>query len=484
MTREARVQDVVIGSGAGGGVLACRLAEAGRAVLILEEGPAVDKSSFTQREGEMYGRLYRRAGDQRTADGTIAVLQGRCLGGSTTVNMGDCVPTPPEVLEHWRTVFGWEHWGGTTNEDVEAAARVVMTEMGATQIGDESINRSNSLLRDGSAKIGLVGRPLVHNRVGCVGSGYCLIGCAYDAKRGTLLSHLPRARAAGAETWCDSWAERIEPAQGGGWVIRGPQIAVFAERVFICAGAIHSPALLDRSGMGGAAVGHNLSLQPQVPAMAVFPDVVDWHRGIPQSYGVDGKLRQSAEEGLGGFTIEGLGAGPAMTASTLPLPIGELRSLLGRYRSMAGALCLVPDRPTGRVSWSMRGRQRIAYTLQPQWWDQAREAMRDVSRSWLAAGAEEVRIASTRVPPIRSEADLAVLDALQPRSSEWSLISAHPQGTCRMGPGADCVVGLDFRVRDTESIYVCDASLFPTTASTHTMVPVMAMAHLLAEAVT
>lgn len=484
MSRETQVQDVVIGSGAGGAVLAARLAESGRSVLVIEEGPSVDRHSFTQREDEMYGRLYRMGGGQMTADGTISVLQGRCLGGSTTVNMGDCVSTPPEVLEHWRQQHGWGDWGGITNEDVEAAARRAMAEMGATVIADADLNRSNTLLRDGAAQVGLRARALVHNRVGCTGSGYCLLGCAYDAKRGTLLSHLPRARAAGADIWCDAWVEILERQSGGGWAVRGPQLTAFAERVFVCAGAIHSPALLRRSRIGGGAVGEHLSLQPQVPAMAVFNEVVDWHRGVPQSIGIDGALGQTAEAGLHGYTIEGLGAGPAMAAATLPLPIGELRALLARYRHMAGALCLVPDRPGGSIEWSRRGRQRIQYDLQPAWWDAARLALKDVARCWLAMGATEVRFATTRLGPIRSETDLSALDGLNPRPAEWSLISAHPQGTCRMGSGADSVVGLDFRVRGHDDLYLCDASLFPTTASTHTMVPVMAMAHLLADALT
>jgi len=96
--RTARTQDVIVGSGAGGGVLAQRLAAAGRAVVLLEEGPEVGKADFNQRESDMYDLLHRDAGGQATANGAIAVLQGRCLGGSTTINMGDCVPQDGQEL--------------------------------------------------------------------------------------------------------------------------------------------------------------------------------------------------------------------------------------------------------------------------------------------------------------------------------------------------------------------------------------------------
>ena len=123
--RTLKVQDVIVGSGAAGGVLAHRLSRAGRSVALVEEGPEVSKADFTQREDQMYALLHRDAGGQATVDGGVAVLQGRCLGGSTTVNMGDCVPITDGVIDHWRQHFGWGDWGGISNADIHAAAAAV-----------------------------------------------------------------------------------------------------------------------------------------------------------------------------------------------------------------------------------------------------------------------------------------------------------------------------------------------------------------------
>ena len=484
MTERSRTcQDVVIGSGAGGAVLAARLAEAGRDVVLVEEGPRVSRADFNQREGDMYALLYRDAGGQATADGAISVLQGRCLGGSTTINMGDVVPMEEAVLEHWRQHHGWASWGGITNADVERAAAVAQRDIGANTIPDAFINANNRLLADGAAKLGLAGGPLDHNRTGCVGSGYCLIGCSYDAKKGTLLSHVPRAEAAGATVWCDAPASHIEQSSSGRLHVLGA-FSLVCDRVFVCAGTVHTPGILGRSGLGGPALGRHLSLQPQGPMLALFDRDIVLFRGIPQSYAVDGAIEATAEHGLGGFAIEGVAGGPAMTASTMPLPMRDLRPLLQRYRQSAAALCLVPDRPSGRVVWEGK-RPTIEYTPTAEYTHRLREALKTAARIYLAAGAETVMPPAVDAPQIRTEADVALIDGMPLRSCDLSMISAHPQGSCRMGPDpATSVVGMDFRVHGTNGVFVCDASLFPTTSSTHTMVPVMTMAHLLADSLT
>ncbi len=475
-------QDVVVGSGAGGAVLAARLAEAGRAVVLVEEGPKVSKADFTQREDAMYGLLYRDAGNQLTKDGAISVLQGRCLGGSTTINMGDCVPTPEAVLEHWRQHFGWGDWGGITNADIARASDRAMADIGAGPIPDALYNRNNRLLEQGAKKLGLTGSRLLHNRTDCLGSGYCLIGCAYDAKRGTLLSHVPRALAAGARLMADSRVDRVTLEGSRATGVAGQGFEVRAERVFLCAGPIHTCGILARSGLKRKELGRFLSLQPQAPMTALFRDPVDFHRGIPQAWGLDGSLDISVEQGLGGFSVESVSAGPGMTASLVPVSMARLKPLLSKYRHIAAALCLVPDRPTGRVVWGKGARPAIKYASTSEHRGRLVQALETAARIYLAAGAEQVLVPTPEGLSLTSEAQVAQIRELPLRSCELPLISAHPQGTCRMaGAREPGVVDLDFRVRGSDALYVCDASVFPTTASTHTMVPVMAMAHLLAD---
>ncbi|MFZ5476312.1 MAG: GMC family oxidoreductase N-terminal domain-containing protein [Myxococcota bacterium] len=477
-----RTDVCVIGSGAGGGVAAAVLAEAGREVVVLEEGAHVPGERMTQREHEMYPLLYRDGGQQYTDDGGVSVLQGRCVGGSTVINMADCVPIPEPVLAHWAQRFGVRRWGYA---EVDAAAREVMEVVGANPIAFH--NRNNQLLLDGAAKTGLAGGAFVHNRVDCRGSGYCLIGCRYDAKRSVAVTWIPRAVATGrvlvqADARVESleWQGRRVVAAVGHVVERGTArplgaFRVEADRFVLAAGAIHTPLLLLASGLGGEHVGRNLTLQPQAIVAATFPDEVVLFRGVPQSaYAHADEV--TAEGGLGGFRLEAVGAAPAMAASSATLWGKELATWMARYRHTAACLCLVPDRPGGRVTRGRDGRPRITYAFQDTWTAQLKRAVRAAAEAYLAAGADGVSMPFVGAPPVRKAEDIRVPDDVRP--GDLSLISAHPQGTCRIGE----VVGDDLRVVGMDNAFVLDASVFPTSASTHTMIPVMSFALLGARA--
>jgi len=482
-----RTEVCVIGSGAGGGVAAALAAEAGRDVIVLEEGPYVPKEQMTQREEEMYPLLYRNGGNQMTDDGGISVLQGRVLGGSTVVNMADVEPIPEAILAHWRAHFGVDRYGG---DEVSEAARACAAAIGTNRIAPEDLNRNNALLVQGAEKVGLSARPFDQNRVGCIGSGYCLVGCAYDAKRSVALTWIPRALAKGALVQTEARVERLEVdgtrvrAAVGALVDPISQrirslFRVEADEFVLAAGAIHSPLLLLASGIGGPAVGRNLSLQPQAPAVALFRDDVVLYRGIPQAAFTDGTQTATEAGGLGGFRIEGISATPGMAATVTALGPEALAMFMGRFRQAAAALCLVPDRPGGRVTRGRYNRPKIRYTLSDAAHATLKEAVRTAARIYLAAGAEQVLLPFPEATPVRSERDLAQLDALRFRSASSPIISAHPQGTCRMGPDpSTSVVGLDLKVHGTENLRVLDASVFPTTSSSHTMLPTMTFAWL------
>ncbi len=311
-----RTDVCVVGSGAGGGVAAALLSEAGREVLVLEEGPHVPKEQMTQREEQMYPLLYRDGGNQLTDDGGVSVLQGRVVGGSTVVNMADVVGIPEAVLEHWRTRFGCTRYGPADLAEAEADARATI---GANPIRRTQLNRNNARLVEGGEKLGLRTGTMDHNRVGCQGSGYCLVGCAYDAKRSVAVSWIPRALATGRViVQAEARVDRLEHDRGRvvaavGSLRRpadGAALAPFrveADTFVLAAGAVHSPLLLRASGLGGDQVGKHLSLQPQAPVAALFRDDVVMFRGIPQAGYVDAETA-TAERGLGGFRLEAVSA--------------------------------------------------------------------------------------------------------------------------------------------------------------------------------
>lgn len=477
----------IVGSGAGGSVAAMVLAESGREVVLLEEGPHVPRERMTQREHEMYPLLYRDGGNQSTDDGGVSVLQGRVVGGSTVVNMADVVGISEHVLEHWRLRYGLDRY---SLDDVRQAELVCREIIGANQITRSQLNRNNEALLRGAESLGLPIGLMEHNRTGCLGSGYCLVGCAYDAKRSVALTFLPRALATGRLTvQSEARVDRFEcegtAVTAATGHLRDPAsgrtIAPFrvrARRFVLAAGAIHTPLLLSASGLGGDSVGRYLSLQPQAPVAAVFPDEIVMWRGIPQAAFVDLETA-SAAEGLQGFRLEAVSGTPGMSAVTIAMPSASLHEFMSEYPKAAANLCLVPDTPVGRVTTDSRGRPKIRYPLTDSVHARLKEAIGTAARCWLAAGAVAVVLPFPDAPLIRSPRDLSALDSLTIRSASTPLLSAHPQGTARMGAHASSsVVDLEARVHGVDNLWVLDASVFPSTSSSHTQLPVMTFAHL------
>lgn len=436
----------------------------------------------------MYPLLYRDGGNQMTADGGVSVLQGRTLGGSTVINMADVVPIPVPVLTHWKRNFGVSRYSEVR---VEEAARICMEEISAGPIGENQLNRNNQILLEGGAKLSLTGGRFQHNRVGCVGSGYCLIGCAYDAKRSVALTFLPKALATGRVLiQTDARVEILETDARGVRAAVGRLVhphtqegrasfRVEAEQFILASGAIHTPLVLQASRLGGEAAGKNLSLQPQAPVAATFPEEVKMFRGIPQSAFLDSTESIEADRGLGGFRIEGVAATPGMAAATTMLPSAGMKQFMARYPFAAACLCLVPDRPAGKVTRKKNGRPRIDYPLTPEVGAVMKEAIRTAARVYLQAGAEAVVLPFPGSSLVKKEKDLEQLAYHSVRPAGMPLISAHPQGTCRMGTDPlATVTDLSLKVHGVPNLRILDASVFPTTASSHTMVPVMSFSFL------
>ncbi len=482
----------VVGSGSAGATAAWDLARSGRDVLVLEEGGDFTGAGLTQRDSAMYDQLYMDRAGRATDDLSVSVLQGRVLGGGGVVNACDVVPIPEGVLRHWQRRFGLADYSPEALAPFQARA---LADLSASRPGwdDPLVNVNNRLVRKGADSLGWRGEIMMHNRVGCAGIGTCLIGCPVDAKRNPRFVAVPGAVEAGARFLLRARAVRIEGADrevktlrvrrldANGYHEVG-EVAVRARTVILAANAVGSAQLLLRSGIGNEHVGRHLSLQPQLPVAAIFDEQVRFFRGIPQSFAVTEFERLDDEaHGWWGYRIETVGGTPGIIASLSPRLGPEGKALMSRYAHLGAVLCLVPDEPRGRVEVESSGRLRIHYAFDEEQRRRYRDAARNAARMFLAAGAREVLVPV--VPPvwISSRADLARLDAMDLRPASAPLLSAHQQGGVRFAPSPrDGAADPDGQVYGTRDVYVFDSSGFPSSASSHTMAPIIAVAHHLA----
>ena len=482
----------IVGSGAGGAPAALALAQAGLDVLVLEGGGYFRTEDFNQRERDMVPAFHANRGSRFTADGAIALLGAEMIGGTTVINTADCVTIPEPVLEKWAAEHGVT---GLDAADLAPAVDWVHEVLGAHRIADEDINTNNRLLMDGSRALGYAGHPFVNSRVKCVGCGYCLLACAYEAKQSALVTWVPRAAAAGARFYANCRVTKIH-AEGRrvtsveGHVIdpetREPKFPfrVTPKTLVLSAGTFNTAALLLASGVANSSgqVGRNLILQPQMPILATFKKAVRAFRGIPQAYAVSQFHEVNRQRGDWGYWLEGIFA-QAGTIGALLSGFGTAhQELMRRYAHMAMCLVLAPDEPGGVVDVEDDGRPRVTYTLQDSWRDRATQGAREAIKIYLEAGAEQACLLSEPMICCTTAADteLVTRDAID--AGRVPIFSAHPQGTCRMGADpATSVVDSTLQTHDVENLYVMDGSVFPSTASSHTQVPIMSVSWLSAQ---
>lgn len=479
----------VIGSGSGGATAARLLAEAGHEVLVLEEGRDLLGPERTQRDGPMYDQLYMDRGGRTSHDLSVNVLQGRVLGGGGVVNTCDVVPIPEGVLRHWTGKYGLEDFTPGQFKRFEEDA---LADLSANRIPDDMVNKANKLLRDGGEALGLRGEVLMHNRVGCRGLGTCMLGCPVHAKRNPRMVALPKAVEAGARIFTRARAVKISKAKQElkevtvrtldpqGYHERGT-FNIRAKIVIVAANAIASAQLLLRSGLGNSHVGQNLILQPQLAIIGIFDERVAAFDGIPQSYAItEFEEEDNAQFGLWGFRIEGIMGTPGIVSSLLPFSGAPGMEGMAQYDRMAPSLLLVPDAPSGTVEVARDGRLTIRYEQREDHRARLRLAVETAAKVYLEAGAREVLVPTAPPLAIRSAREAQQAQQLTFAPATAPMISAHQQGTVRFAASErDGGADLNGQVYGTRDVYVFDSSGFPTSASSHTMTPIIASSRML-----
>ncbi|CAL9346248.1 GMC family oxidoreductase N-terminal domain-containing protein [Streptomyces sp. enrichment culture] len=479
-----RADAVVIGSGAGGAVAALTLASAGRSVVVLEEGRHFPTQELASRAPlDRFADAYRDGG-ATLALGLPPVLLplGRAVGGTTLVNSGTCFRTPRNVLKQWHRTHGVEL------ADPATFARHMdhVEDLLGVGVPDPYVlGRNGALALLGSERLGWSAAALRRNATNCGGCCECIAGCPSGAKQAVHLSVLPAACAAGARIVTRARATEIVTAHRAGarrvTAVRavrpdGTTFTVHTGLVVAAAGALHTPALLRRSGLAGhPRLGRNLAIHPAVSVAGRFAEPVTGPGAGPnvlQSVGVDAWHHD-------GILIEATAAPPGMTSFVLP----HLGSRLKRELNDAGNLgllgAMVSDRPSGRV----RGTHRpvASYTLHAEDGHRLLQSIVHMGRILFAAGAREVL---TGIPAHPSVTSPDALDDVVRRTSHRRLhLSAfHPSGTAALGADDQhSPTRPDGRLRGTEGVLVADACLLPSSPGVNPQITIMALAHAVTE---
>ena len=480
---------VVVGSGAGGGVVAARLAAAGRDVVVVEAGGANTEGDFPGDEVGALRRLYWRGGLTQTEDRNVTILAGGTLGGGTTVNWSNCVQPPPHVRAQWADEFGLD---GLDGDEFDGHLRAVMDRIGAT---DEhtTLNGPNQRLLEGAKALGWDASTTTRNVDGDledpVTTGHTGFGDRSGAKQGSLRTWLPDAVADGARILADTTVERVLTEDGRaagviGWYDDGARrvrVTVHAATVVLAAGALETPAVLLRSGIGGPAVGRNLRLHPVPIVTALYDEPQEGWSGPPQSIVVD--ERSDVHDGHG-YLLESSHWHPGLTAGAIGWrDARDHKLIMGRAGHMAPFLAVTRERGSGSVTLDENGEGLVHYPLDDEFDREVLQAgLRDMVRLHAAAGARAIidlapgRLLWRRGDDVEAFAEEV---AAAPMGAEGRVMfSAHQMGSARMGGDPrTSVADPRGQLHDVPGVWIGDASAFPTAVGSNPMVTVMALAH-------
>jgi choline dehydrogenase-like flavoprotein len=487
----------IVGSGAGGGVIAGELAAKGLKVVVLEAGGYFDESDFNQLELPAYQNMYWRGGPQQSADLNVSLMAGTTLGGGTTINWTNCLRTTPWVREQWAREFGLE---GVDGPGFDAHLDAVLERLKANDRCSE-LNGTQTRMKEGAEALGWSHHYTTRNVDPELYSpdtaGYIGFGDQSGAKQSTAKTYLADAAEHGAELVVRCAAQRIVTEGGRAAGVEGlftdpqsgrtAQVVVKAPRVVVAAGSLESPALLLRSGIGGPAVGRHLRLHP---CTAVFASYLEDQRawwGAPHA----GLVNEFAdvEDGYG-FLIEATQYAPGTGASALPFTGGEAhKQAMSEYRNGATFIGLVRDHGSGRVTLDDAGMAQPWYSLTDELDVRNTHRALDAQvRLHVAAGAREISALAGGLPRWRVgddvDAFVARLQRVPLGAGGFKLFAAHQMGTCRMGNDPqESVADPHGELHDTPGVWIGDASAFPTPSGTNPMITVMALARRTGEAI-
>jgi len=470
---------VIVGTGAGGGTSAEIFAKSGLKVLMIEEGPLKSSNSFVMDENKAYGDLYQESAGRVTKDGSISILQGRCVGGTTVVNWTSSFRTPPQTLEHWSKEYQVK---GCSEQELEPWFEKMEQRLNISP-WQATPNDNNEVLRTGCENLDINWKAIPRNVKGCWNLGYCGMGCPTNAKQSMLVTTIPSALNHGATLLYSARAERliIKDEKVTGIVcnilddqqqLTTKQTIVKAPYVILACGGINSPALLLRSKAPDPKnrIGKRTFLHPTAFSFAQFDKDISPFYGAPQSIYSDHFQWKNGAKGPLGYKLEVPPLHPGITSALLmghgEKQVDDLSKLANTNAMIALMRDGFHDESEGAsIELSDDGRPIIDYPINDYLWTGIKHSHLSMAKIQYAAGAKRVRLAHSDAKWFDSFGEFEKgLENTSYQASSVLIGSAHVMGGVAMGENKDlCLVDSECKYHYLDNLWVFDGSVFPTS---------------------
>jgi choline dehydrogenase-like flavoprotein len=490
---------VVVGSGAGGSFVAAELAARTKArVLILEKGDFVEPVEFFQRERLMMPRIFDTEFSVREVFGreiptvATAVVTGKLVGGSATINHALAFEPPRPVIRDWHDLHGARF----SYDDLVPHLEAIRKLLRIAPVPESQISGSNLALRRGVLALGLPHHgPSQRNAHQCIGCGYCDLGCRYNRKLTPLNMVLPMAARHGAQVVANCRVDGLileklpDDGRNGrthrvagveAWLVdsRGTSrqlVEIRAHRVVLAAGPFASPRILVRSGVhdlrlrkgSQRSIGERFSTHATITFCADFDEAIYPSAATPpmgyfvKKYEVADQAAADPARHHVRYALEGMLNHPLAHAQLVPYESAEShQAFMKRFNQTMTLAVMFRDRPVGRIT-STGFEYELAEEDHAGWLD----SLRTGARIMFAAGGRRVFFNSHQPLIVNTPEEIdRVLTLDLVRQQRIQITSGHPMGGCALGENAKRdVVDSHGRSWDVEGLYVADSSILPTS---------------------
>ncbi|KAI9249987.1 GMC oxidoreductase-domain-containing protein [Sporodiniella umbellata] len=489
----ARYDAIVIGSGAGGGVVAARLAQAGQSVLVIEKGKYHHESDFVPKEQTGNLNLYEFGGTAQSRTGGLRLMVGSVLGGGTTVNWSASLKPQHFVRQEWAQQGLPYFLSSKFAQDLDT----VCQRIGATTEGVVH-NGSNQIVIDGCNALGYPVATIPQNTGGkSHDCSYCYCGCRSGTKNGTMNTWLRDAHAHGAHFLDQTKVLKVLTQNGKaiGVECQTEQTVqrIMADTVVVSAGSLQSPGVLLRSGLKNKNIGKNLRLHPAAALFGFFDRPI--HTGQGTRMTTLSTVVEDYENDGYGCKIEGVSLHPGSLSALLPWTNAAAhKSSMLRYDYCAPLITLTRDKDSiGSVTYDADQNIVVDYALSEKDERSIAQGILSGLDILVAAGARELSSGQYGIDPFcfKHHPRIDDPDYLQWKArvkaygfsgNEVPLLTAHQMSSNRMGISPEVsVVKPTGETWEIKHLYVADASIFPTASGVNPMVTTETMAYHVAD---
>ena len=476
----------VIGSGAGGAVVARELAEKGHSVILLEEGGNYTVDDWTGKPLAEFSKMYRNGATTGTLGRNfISLTMGKCIGGTTTINSATCFRPPESTYKKWLLELGLDQ---LTPETLEDCFCRVEKEINVTELSWEVLGNFAKVLKTGADKLGLNCKPLKHNVKDCKGCGTCQFGCPEGAKQSMDITYIPKAIEYGAKVYANCRADKLikneNEVEGVSCSLINPEtgkadysMKIRAKIVVVACGTMITPSFLKRNGLKNKNIGRHLQIHPAAKAVAFMDQKVEGWKGVSQGAYIDDFEGE-------GIMLEGAFTTPGLLLAAVPYIGKKHKEIATSYPHVAPFGIMVHDTSKGRVLKSSPKNINAVYNISKHDVEKLKRGIAYTARILFEAGANVVFTGISKMPVLNSVDDVNKLFALKVKANQIETFAFHPVGTCRMSATSDSgAVNQWGEAFEMKNLYVADGSVVPTSLGVNPQLTIMCLATRIAQGI-